>query len=1009
MIASLLRSLSPEQQAAAEYLGGNAYVAAGPGTGKTHLLVARYQTLFDAKVAPERILVLTFSRRAAAELRERIVAALRSEGQPAGETEVRTFHGFASRVLDANGARFRTRRLLDGFSRELLIDAAIASTPMPSLGDVARQSRSFRIESARLLDDLSRASAESLSSVARDASPRLRDILALQRSVLDASERLRASDLNDLVSRAVLALRDPAGAAAPWAAGRYTHILVDEFQDTDPVQLELLAAMNATVFAVGDEAQSIYRFRGAKHGIVEIAVTRLAMTRFGLTVSRRCPPAVCALAKATPFVGALAPSAMREDGPPVSVHALRTMTDEVHFVADRIEAAIDAGTPASEIAVLLRATRPFGPLLADELRRRAIPVVESSRDAIMADPRIIALRAAFTVLAAPSDAAAWRRLLTAQPLGFDPLAVRLAGKVLASMRIDAELSSTLDAAQLKGHLPNAEFAAALRSASDAWTANDLGTATRRLGRGLSLLRAILRDEPENAVRSAAARLQSFCDGLAAAQRTLRSFGRPATCADIVAQLDEHMTAFVGDDGARQEDVHAVRVLSVHAAKGLEFELVVIADAVDGRFPQNARRSTLLSAEDRALLLASGVDGASVTDATDEEEASLWYVAVTRAKRDLLITYARENLGGREQRPSRFLTGRIPERTTPVDRISLEIAALTSDDEAAHKLVSLGLFERDHRRAPSPALRAYATHGPAAFSAVEPRALPVPKRLSVGNAVTWLECPRKLFYNRFIGLAEEESTPLTLGTAIHAVLQSFHADQTDFTSVNVGDAKRWTVELHALRQTVWSETQFDGSIISEAAGIFADRVLTAYAAALESRAIAVPFNVAACEESIDVPVGPLTFSGRIDRVDRRAADNAAILIDYKTGKAKDNPFRKELTKAAEIWQAGNSLAGTATHQFAAQLAFYASAMDDVVEFAYIYLKGDGKAGVAATDATNYDETTQAGVAQLIADIRVNFIEPLAAGTAIEMSPARTDKPCGFCTAQAICPGPQGDDE
>jgi len=293
-----------EQEIALGYEGGNAYVQAGPGTGKTHLLVGRYSRLLERGIPPERILVLTFSRRASDELRQRVVKALTADGRSTASIDVRTFHGFASRLLQGDGARFRTRRLLDAFAQELLLDAAIGRTTMMSLSAETIESRAFRTEASRLLGDLGRAPEIGLERVAEGASPRLKDLLALRRVIMAARNRLTATDLNDLVVRASAALADPRSEPARWlAARRYEHVLVDEFQDTDSGQLNLLEKLGATVFAVGDEAQSIYRFRGAQHGIVENAVERLAMRRFELTLSRRCPPTVCDFAAETPFVG----------------------------------------------------------------------------------------------------------------------------------------------------------------------------------------------------------------------------------------------------------------------------------------------------------------------------------------------------------------------------------------------------------------------------------------------------------------------------------------------------------------------------------------------------------------------------------------------------------------------------------------------------------------------------------------------------------------------------------
>jgi superfamily I DNA/RNA helicase len=994
---------SREQEAAISYDGGNAYVAAGPGTGKTHVLVRRYLRLLEIGVTPERIVVLTFSRRAAAELRERIVKALEERGKPVLGIEVRTFHGFASRLLQGEGARFRTRRLLDGFSRELLLDAAIAATPLPSLSAAAKTSRAFRAGAARVLDDLGRAPVESVARLGARASARLRDMLALHRTVLAARDRLGASDLNDLVARTISALHDPASEASRWiAAHRYGHVLVDEFQDTDLVQLELLEILGARVFAVGDEAQSIYRFRGARSGVVALAETRLNMRRFALTVSRRCPPSVCEFAADTPFVGSHAPRSLHEEGAPVEVVAVRTAADEVHLVADRVEAALGEGVAPGEIAVLLRSTRPFGPLLADELRRRAIPVSESAHDAIFADPHIGVLRAAFAILTDPGSESAWRRFLTGVPLGYDPLAVRLKAAALRELRIDASLGPALEATGLSSaRLSNQEVATALLDAKDAWDRGELGPAARRLARGLHLVRALVHDEPPASVRAASGRLRAVCDGLAEAQRAVAACGGPSTCADIVSVMDEHLGALA--PGEERAEEPAVRIMSVHAAKGLEFERVVIADAVEGRFPQRARASTLLSAADYALLSESGIDNASDAEAHEREEASLWFVALTRTKARLLVTYASEGLDGGEQRPSRYLAGHIPEHPAHVARGSLEIAALREAGSALRDRL-----RGERRIAASPSLAAFADAGDAAFLPLTSRPIPPPRRLSVSDVVDWFQCPRRVLYKRYVRLQSEESYMLTLGNALHAVLERFHKHRTDFRAIAAGDCEGWIPELRALRQAVWSDAGFQGVAVEEAAGIFADRALAAYARALERRALEDPFVVEACEPEIGVPVGPLTLQGRIDRVDRRASDGAAIIVDYKVGSAKEKPFQKLLDEAAAVWNEGKSVAGEVGHEFVPQLALYASALEDVAAFSYLYFRGAKNARTELSiDTVDCDGPGRTLVSSLVGDVRAHLAEPLAAGRITRLDTAQSRDACTFCNFVQICPGPAED--
>jgi superfamily I DNA/RNA helicase len=937
------------------------------------VLVARAARLLEEGVAPERVLALTFSRRSADELRERL---RRECGDAALRIDVRTFHGFASRVLGAGGARFKTRRLLDALSYEALFAAAVRETPFTTLDSRATGSRAFRSEMGALLDDFDRVPAAALAQAQVGASPRLADLLALYRAFARLRERCGASDVNDLIGRAVTALDDEASTSARWLRDRYAHVLVDEFQDADRVQLALIAHAKAIVFAVGDEAQAIYRFRGSTPDIVAFGIAQFGLRVFRLSESRRCPPAVCALAARTPVIGAHAPRSAKDDGAEAVILRVRSARDEASFIAERIERLLEAGAPASGIAVLVRTSRPARPLLLEELRARAIPVAEAA-DGLVGDARVTVLRNALAVLASGGDRAAWRRFLAAPLFGLDPFAVRFADdpRSLAPAIV-----------------------AAVDDVRNVWDTGDVGRTARLLARRLELLAAVMRDELPQGIRAAAGRLRMMCDALAAAQRTLTMVGADASAAAVLALYDEHVATLGG--GGAEAAADGVRVLTIHGAKGLEFPHVFLADAVDGRFPQAERRSTLLADADRELLAACGIDGATIGDAQATEEASLWYVAVTRCSQALTISYAAEALDGTVQRPSRFIPPEmLPAHAHEVERVPLMIRAVRTGDAALRTRVA---EQVDAAR--TPMLAAFVADGAAAFAPLPARALPVPERLSVSDAVLWFQCGRRLYYQRFLGIAGEDSTSSELGNALHRVLQRFHERETTFVAGEDGDVARWTSSLCELRRAEWAASTFEeGAAVAASAGAFADRVLGAYAARLGERARTAPFTVEACERSIEVPLGPVTLRGRVDRIDREA-DGRRVLIDYKSGKAKTRPFAKAL--AAELKAVGDdgSLASECTDDFLAQLAIYAGALDDVRSFAYVNLKGakDDLRRVAV-DETVLDDATAPLVARMRDDLRAHFAEPLAVGTLVALSPTRAEKNCTFCSFARVCPG------
>jgi DNA helicase-2/ATP-dependent DNA helicase PcrA len=998
---------SDEQRAAITYVEGNAYVGAGPGTGKTYLLVERYRFLRARGVAGAKMLVLTFSRRAVVELRERLMNA----GFAASDVEVRTFHGFAARAIGGGTATFRTGRLLDGFSRQMLLESVIAKTSMSTLGAAARSSRAFSAEAGALLEDLGRVPESSLAGLEREASPRLRDLIALARAAAAARASIGGSDIGDLVSRAVAATRIPESTAARWLENRYTHVLVDEFQDTDRMQLELLTALHAEIFAVGDEAQSIYRFRGARNDIVAEAIGRFEMRRFDLTLSRRCTPEICALAARTPISGLLPLHSARASGAPVEVLRVRAVDDEVVLLADAIEAAADANVHPSSIAVLLRSFRPLGPLLIDELRRRAIPVASTGREALLGDVRVRTLRAALEVLDSPADIARWSNLLASRPLGFDPIAVRFAASSWPSVAIGEGLSAKLAEVRGDATLESQTLASALAFAEEAWRAGDLGLAARRLVRRLGLLANVMAAEAPGEVRSAAARLKLVCDALAGAQRTAMALGIPNSPHDLVARFDDFLAALGLDDAGLDPDASGVRILTVHAAKGLEFSHVFIADAVTGHFPAEARASALVSPADRAILARHGVDGAATAaDAAALEEASLWYVAVTRSRERLTISYADQGLNGDVQRPSRFIPLElVAGEITSVNRESLYVRALRHGDAATHERVLASGALAD-----APALEEYARLGPAAFASDAGQTFSADVRLGVGDAELWLQCPRRLYYKKFVGLPQEESAALELGKSIHAVLEAFHERHAAFDASSI-DVASWNSDLRQLRRTLWNDDAYASPVVARAAAAAADVALDSYASALGERARTVSFEVETRERKVSISLGRFSLSGRVDRIDT-LADGTRVVIDYKRGHAKKISVAKAAKKIRADWMKNDAdglprqpLARRAPGELKLQLAFYATAFEAVSAVAYVFLGGveaPWRRNGAAFEVEPFAGDLRDVANAALHEIQTALLAPLSEGSMRHFPVTLDEDACTFCPYRSVCPGVDG---
>jgi superfamily I DNA/RNA helicase/RecB family exonuclease len=989
--------LDAEQLAAVTAIG-NVFVDAGPGTGKTHVIVARIRHLVASGVDPRRILAVTFSRRAVGELRDRIA-------RETGFTcDVRTFHGFASRVLEADGPRFKSRRLLDALTNSLLLDAAIARTAFPSLRETAVASDRFRDDALRFIADVRRADGESVRRLRDGCTPRLRDLLALNDKLVELRDTLRASDLDDLIARAVESLSDETSVASRWLTGRYHHVLIDEFQDVDATQLELVARLKANLFAVGDASQAIYAFRGALSGVIDEAVTRFEMERIVLTKSRRCPQVICDLAAITPFLAPKHLRSIQHSVGTIAARAARTTLDEAVLIVDRVEDAIAAGTMPSRIAVLVRSMRPLGPAVEAELRSRRIAVASGGRSAFLADRNVETVRLGLRLLAAPSEAGRWAAFFGTGTLGFDGLRVRslFHGRSLATLE-DGLLA--LEEARFASADPSIDVPKTLRHANEAFAANDIGRAARRLINGLGLAASAASSSEELAtVRANVGRLGRVVDALSAAQRNLTELGEASSSATVLTIFEDRIETIAAEE-TPADDVPGVRLLTIHGAKGLEFDLVIIGDAVEGRFPAEVRRCSLLDTESIAAAALANVD---LIDARDDaslhEEAALWYVAVTRTRDALFITYSVSGTDGAPQRPTRFLPAeKHPnEDQDPFERPLGRLEDVARENGDANVIASLRASLAD-----APARLAVLDDGPLAFAALEERNLRYDRAPSVSAAEVWLECPRRFYYKNVLRLDDEAGLSATIGSALHEILRAFHTEFADFSAPAAVDVPRWIARLLELREAVWTTIAFDSAAKRVAYTMFADRVLAAYAGALAEDAEKRPFTVIALEQSVQSTYGTGAMVGKIDRVDR-TIDGSLVLRDYKSGRMRE-PFAKLLAKIDD----GGVAPGKSPRYFKAQLAIYRHGAEKafgapVTGLDYIFLNGvKGKEAFSVGfDAFAVDDDAKPRLEALDKLLESQFVTPLSTGMATPIEMAVDENTCMFCPFfKALCPGPK----
>ena len=970
--------LTPAQRRAAGARGRNQLVEAAPGSGKTQVVVERCAGLVREGVGPERILLLTFSRRTVGELRARLAARF-GTGVPI--PDVRTFHGFASRLLAVEGAAFRNRRLLSAPAEAALFAEAVRRTKLTGFPKEVVRSERFLRDAQLRVAELGRADAGNVAALERAAGAKVRDLVAIARRVRTLRDDLAVADYDDLVARAVRLAADTSSSVHQWLQGRYAHVLVDEFQDANPLQLALLRQTGGEIFAIGDAAQAIYGFRGAARQAIEETSRALEMRRVTLGESFRCPQAICSLAAATPYLPPHAAPISHGTAPgTVEYRQAATPLDEASLIGERVADAIALERRAANtIGVLLRAYAPLGPLVAAELERRGIPVAQTGGMLLLHDPIVDAILAGLEVLRKPGDLDAWTRLLALPAFGHSPLRMRLAFAGGTEIGIEA-VARALSGAQIGGRLEPARFAETFRAALALWNADEPMRAARKLARGWDLLGWLIASErDENLLRASSSRLKSFLAGFADLQAVRRDLGLPGGSAATLDALIESAARWTGE-GDDNAPADAVRVLTIRAAKGLEFDYALVGDAVEGRLPQELRRDAMAGDSEIALARTLGIDLSMTESEHAGEEASLWYLAVTRAKTRLSITCAANGMDGAVQVPSRFIPREVVERFA---------------DESPY--------------------RAALTYRPAA----EPRFLepqvPVPIALpqyvAATGVDTWLACKRRFYYKNVLKLVDD-AVPLnvTTGNVLHAVLERFHADERDFTHVADADAARWEARLLALRASVWRDRADDlGTALQAAAAARkADRLLSAYAQSLAQLAREAPFTVVETERTHRFALHGIEIVGRVDRVDRLADDSLAVR-DYKTG-GLDATLRDAIASLADAAESGQVWVKGLKKRLYAQLALYRHAPDlpNTRRVSYIYLDGKKERRKSTVTPVEID-TLEEGEALGALDglLEALFFDAWRTEV-LDLEPTGNAAECTLCGFAQLCPGAAADE-
>ncbi|MFD8301185.1 ATP-dependent helicase [Streptomyces sp. NPDC059690] len=1018
--------LDAAQRSVVDHRSGPLLVLAGPGTGKTTTLVESVAERIARGGDPARVLVLTFSRKAAVELRDRMALRVGAARAP----QATTFHSFCYALVRAHQDSelfVEPLRLLSGPEQDVAVRELLAGQPdLERLGlahvrwpDELRACLTTRGFADEVRAVLARSRELGLDPVALDAfarrigRPDWRAAAAFLAEYLDVLDMQGVLDYAELVHRAVLLARRPE--VAERLAAQYDAVLVDEYQDTDAAQVRLLHALagdGRTLVAFGDPDQSIYAFRGSDvNGILEFphafprADGRPAPVQV-LRTSRRSGAALLAatrlLTQRMPLTRLPAEKvrAHRElapvrEGGRVEAYTYPTSGTELDNIADILRRAhLEDGVPWRDMAVLVRAGSRTIPTVRRALTAAGVPLDIDGDDLPLRHepavaPLLTALRAVATAeaetaqpeetpsegspseetpseetpseVAPPGDASA-----VAAPPGEAPAQAAQSDETLpaaappgdplpeAAAWLDTETALSLLASPLGGMdaadlrrlgraLRDEERAAgnALPPPSDELLARALAEPERlavhdpAYARGAQRLGALLRKARERLAGGGTAEeaLWDLWEGTPWPTRLERSARRggaagrnadrdlDAVCALFATAaraeertggrgalnfLEEIEAEDIAADTLTRRAVRpdAVRLMTAHRSKGLEWRLVVVAGVQEGLWPDLRRRGSLLEAD---RIGRDGLAEPLTPGALLAEERRLFYVAATRARERLVVTAVKAPADDGDQ-PSRFLTelGVEPKDVTGRPRRPLSVAALVAElrattvdprvsdtlrEAAAHRLARLAALADEDGRPLVPSAHPYRWWG-----MFEPTESKVPLRnrdqpvVLSGSALDQLAntCSLQWFLGREVKADAPATTAQGFGNVVHVL-----ADE-----VASGHTPADLAVLMERLDSVWNALAFDAPWKSaqekEHARVALERFLQWHVMDRTGR------TPVASEHDFDVTLEAGDYEVRIrGQMDRVEADGEgrAYVVDFKTG--KQAPTAREVERHPQL--------------------------------------------------------------------------------------------------------------
>jgi DNA helicase-2/ATP-dependent DNA helicase PcrA len=749
-----LSFLNKEQREAVETINGPVMVVAGPGTGKTQILTLRIANILaKTDTSPENILALTFTESAATNIRKRIVGLIGTQGY---YINISTFHGFCNQIIQDYPEKFSRiigsipatqvnkisilKKIIDSSHLKKIKPTGNLYYYIPALSKAIHDLKNEGIDYLDLKKSI-KIQKKNITSAKITLRKRVNNLSEVEKNtelalVYDLYQkelrRQKLYDFEDMILETIKTLQKDKDFLLDLQE-KYQYILVDEHQDTNGAQnkaLELLSGYdnNPNLFIVGDEKQAIFRFQGAslenfiyfKNKFPEV---RLINLKQNYRSTQEILDASYSLIEKNTTTLAIKLESQKKSGyEKIKICRLESVESECEFIADNIKHLLNKKNPANEIAVLFRENKD-SKQISEALSKNKIPFAIESNENILEDNEIKKLNILFEAIENFANPVQMAKAIHLDFFGIDPIDIykSLITKTSLTTSVEKIYKKIGDWKKLSYNVNFAEFFEIV--------AKESGFISNLLGKPnypekISKLNSLFKEAKKSVFANHKYNLSDYLKDLKI--------------------LSEHNIPIKTKPSAAFD---AVRLMTAHKAKGLEFDYVFIIGARNKHWG-NKRDINLFKLPIASLMRLDSVE-------KNEDERRLFYMAITRARKEVFITYPATSDDGREYVPSQFISEIKPELKEEIDATDKyeDHILITSKLEADKPKTNEKTFVKD---------------------------LFLSRGLSPTSLNNYLRCPWQFFYSNLLRLPQTPKLVQTYGTAKHHALQFF------FNSINAGE-------------------------------------------------------------------------------------------------------------------------------------------------------------------------------------------------------------------------------